>query len=153
MTDLDQLHSFILAAKAATYVGDGEPGPSCRPASHDLVYQSGDYRYLDSYFGGADFIGEEVVYLLSQPIWGENYYGKLLKPNLISPEAIGKMIKASLSLMYQERRFLGGWSHTQGELTYFDTSTGDLTHFSGREWIEKDSEVIYELAYHGGMIR
>ena len=98
-------------------------------------------------------LNEEVVYLQSRPIWGMNYYGKLLKPDLITPETIGKMIKASLSLMYQERRFLGGWLHTQGELTYTDTSKGDLTHFAGREWIEKDREVVYELVYHGGMIQ
>jgi hypothetical protein len=32
MIDLDQLHDFILAAKGATYIGDGEPTTSCRPA-------------------------------------------------------------------------------------------------------------------------
>lgn len=153
MTDLDTLHDFILSAKAASYIGDGALAPSSRPASHDLAYQSGKFRYLDSYFGGSDFIGEEIVYHLDGPLWGMNYYGVLLKPGSISAEAVGKMLKACLSLMYRQGRFLGGWSHTQGNLTYHDTSQGDLTQFSGREWIEKDGEVVYELVYHGGMIR
>lgn len=153
MPDLDTLHEFILTAKATSYIGDGAPAPSSRPASHDLAYQSGNFSYLDSYFGGSDFIGEEIVYHLDDPLWGMNYYGVLLKPGLISAEAVGKMLKASLSLMYRQGRFLGGWSHTQENLTYHDTSQGDLTRFSGREWIEKDGEVVYELVYHGGMIR
>jgi hypothetical protein len=66
-----------------------------------------------------------------------NYYGKLLKPDMISPEEVGLMLKVSLSLMYDTGRFLGGWSHTQDRLTYHDTSQGSLDHFSGREWIEK----------------
>ena len=153
MLNLDNLHDFILTAKAATYIGDGHSAPSCRPASHDLAYQAGDYQYLDSYFGGSDFIGEEIVYLQGSPVWGMNYYGVLREPEVISAAEVGRMIKDSLSLMYREGRFLGGWLHTQGELTYHDTSQGDLTYFSGREWIEKDGQVLYELVYHGGMIR
>lgn len=153
MIDLDQLHDFILAAKAATYIGDGEPTTSCRLGSHDLAYEAGDYHYLDSYFGGSDFIGEEVVYHQDNPVWGMNYYGKLLKPDMISPEEVGMMLKVSLSRMYDTGRFLGGWLHTHDGLTYHDTSQGSLGHFSGREWIEIDGEVVYELVYHGGLIR
>jgi hypothetical protein len=152
MIDLDQLHDFILAAKGATYIGDGESTTSCRSGSHDLVYEAGDYRYLDSYFGGSDFIGEEIVYQQDLPVWGMNYYGKRLKPEMISPEEVGLMLKLSLSLMYDTGRFLGGWSHSQDGLTYHDTSQGSLDHFSGREWIEKEGEAVYELVYHGGLI-
>ena len=151
--NLDKLHNFIVAAKAATYVGDGQTAASCRPESHDLAYQAGDFQYLDSYFGGSDFIGEEIVYHQGNPVWGMNYYGVLIEPDLITAAEVGSMIKDSLSLMYREGRFLGGWLYTQGDLTYHDTSHGDLTKFNGREWIEKDGPVLYELVYHGGMIR
>ena len=151
--NLEKLHDFILSAKAATYVGDGQTAPSSRPESHDLAYQAGDYHYLDSYFGGSDFIGQEVVYHQGNPVWGMNYYGVLIKPDVITADEVGRMIKDSLSLMYREGRFLGGWLHTRDDLTYHDTSHGDLTRFNGREWIEKESRVLYELVYHGGMIR
>ncbi len=151
--DLDKLHSFIVSAKAATYVGDGNQSESSREGSHDLIYVEGDFRYLDSYFGGSDFIGEEVVYYQNQPVWGMNYYGTLLKPHKITAVETGKMIKASLSRMYAEGRFLGGWKHTEGDLLYHDSSEGDLSHFTGYEWIEKDGEKVYELFYHGGLIK
>jgi len=151
--DMRQLHDFIVAAKAATYVGDGEPIAPCRTNSHDLSYSEGDYWYLDSYFGGSDFIGEEVVYKSDEPVWGMNYYGAIQEPEKISAVEAGAMVKASLTRMYAAGRFLGGWEHELGHLIYHDTSEGDLTHFRGHEWIEKDDEKVYELFYHGGLIQ
>jgi hypothetical protein len=153
MIDLETLHDFIMAAKAATYVGDGQPVTSCREKSYDLVFSRDAFKYLDRYFGGEDFIGEEVVYHQEQPVWGMNYYGAILKPERISGAEAGAMIKTSLSKMYAEGRFLGGWHHTRGDLSYYDTSDGDLTHFKGFEWIERDGDKVYELFYHGGLIK
>lgn len=148
-----ELHSFIVRAKAATYVGGGANTASCRPASHDLRFEDGNWTYLDSYFGSRDFIGEEAVWYKGKPVWAMNYYGYILKPELISPAQAGQMIQASLRRMYTENRFLGGFQHQEGEFTYFDTSEGEFTRFSGREWIERDGIKAYELVYHGGLIR
>ena len=152
MIDLERLHHFIISAKAATYVGDGKAAVSCREGSHDLAYNNGDFSYLDSYFGGDKFIGQEVVYNHNQPVWGMNYYGRILMPEKITAPEAGAMIKASLSRLYASGRFLGGWVYHQDHLTYHDTTTGDLTHFTGYEWIEKDGDKVYELIYQGGLI-
>jgi hypothetical protein len=152
MLDLDALQDFIIRAKAKTYVGGGKPVVSCRQGSHDLIYEENNFRYLDSYFGGANFIGEEVVYEQWIPVWGMNYYGQLLQPQKITAAQAGAMIKVSLSQMYASGRFLGGWECHQGDLTYYDTSDGDLTSFRGYEWIERDKTKVYELVYHGGLI-
>ena len=151
---LEQLHAFIVTAKAATYVGDGEPAPSCRPGSHDLKFAEGAFSYLDSYFGGSDFLGEEVVYYAGDPVWVMNYYGRILEPALITAAEAGQIIKASLSLMYEEGRFLGGFEHVMDDgSTYVDTSEGALTAFRGEEWITRDGVRVYELVYHGGLIK
>jgi len=80
----DQLNDFIVRAKAATYVGSGRESSSSRPGSHDLEFRERAFQYLDSYFGGADFIGEEVVYFEKKPVWAMNYYGRFLKPESIT---------------------------------------------------------------------
>jgi len=150
---LEALQSFIVRAKAATYVGSGEPAPSCRPGSHDLAFQDSTWSYLDSYFGGRDFIGEETVFQDGHPVWAMNYYGRILLPHLITPAQAGLVIKASLSRLYQEHRFLGGFTHNEVEFVYIDTNDGDLTHFTGKETILRDGKVTYELVYHGGLIK
>lgn len=150
---LEQLTAFIVRAKAATYVGGGAKGASSRPGSHDLQFREGDFSYLDSYFGGTDFAGEEVVYWQAQPVWAMNYYGRILAPARITAAETGQMIKESLSRMYREGRFLGGFMHQAGDDTYVDTSQGDAASFSGKEWIDRDGVRVYELVYHGGLIR
>ena len=153
MIDIDALHAFIVRAKAATYVGDGEHTAPCRTGSHDLRFTEGEWSYHDSYFGGADFIGEEVVYLAEKPVWAMNYYGRIWRDDLLTGAQAGQMIKASLSRMYEEGRFLGGFEYSENDLTYIDASEGSPEHFHGREIIRRAENVAYELLYHGGMIR
>jgi hypothetical protein len=149
-----QLQTFLVQAKAATYVGGGAKSPPCRPGSNDLQFQEEDFSYLDSYFGGADFIGQEVVYYQGRPVWAMNYYGRILKPARITAAEAGQVIQESLALMYQEGRFLDGFEHTTaGGDTYFDTSQGDVASFCGQEWIVRDGVRVYELDYHGGLIQ
>ena len=149
---LKKLNNFIVKAKAATYVGGGARGASCRPDSHDLEFAEGDWSYLDSYFGGRDFIGEEVVYFHETPLWAMNYYGRILRADLITPAQAGELIKASLSELYTESRFLGGFEYQHREFKYVDTNEGDATSFRGREFITREGELAYELVYHGGLI-
>lgn len=151
--ETNELHAFIIAAKAHTYIGSGAEAPPCRPGSHDLHFTRGEYHYIDSYFGGANFLGEEVVLYQGVPVWGMNYYGRLLRPERITAEQVGKVLKESLSLMYRQGRFLGGFTH-QAELgEYHDSSQGAVEDFTGREWILVQGELAYELFYHGGLIR
>jgi hypothetical protein len=150
---LDILEKFIVRAKAATYVGSGAHSPSHRPGSHDLEFHEDPFAYLDSYFGGSDFIGEEMVYYHDQPVWAENYYGRILTSASISAAEAGQVIKESLTRMYREGRFLGGFVHTTTYGVYHDSNQGPFTCFTGREWIVRDGSVVYELHYHGGLIK
>ncbi len=153
MDSKNELTQFIVRAKAATYVGDGQKIASCRKGSHDLAFREGDFSYLDSYFGGTDFIGQEVVYEQDEPIWAMNYYGKIIETGKITAAEAGQIIKASLSKMYEEGRFLGGFECVVGESVYFDTNQGGPDSFTGKEWITRNGVKVYELVYHGGMIK
>jgi hypothetical protein len=150
---LKDLNRFIVKAKSVSYVGDGKPVPACRPGSHDLAFSDGDWSYLDSYFGGRDFIGEEVVFYRGKPVWAMNYYGRILRDDIITPAQAGQVIKASLSKMYREGRFLGGFEHEHEGFVYADASQGEVASFRGREYISRSGEMAYELFYHGGLIK
>jgi hypothetical protein len=150
---LEQLNAFIVRAKAHTYVGGGAKSPSCRPGSHDLQFHAGPFSYLDSYFGGADFVGQEVVYYEGEPVWAMNYYGRIIEPAMITPAEAGQIIQESLSHMYEEVRFLGGFEHATANGTYIDTSEGDVSSFRGQESIVRGGVRVYELVYHGGLVR
>jgi len=149
---LDQLNTFIIRAKQATYVGGGQKLLPYRLGSHDLQFIEGDWAYHDSYLGENDFIGEEAVYHKGKIVWAMNYFGRILMPDQITSAQAGAMIKSSLTGMYGEGRFLGGFVHSEGDLTYVDSSEGDIVFFTGREHIRRDKDVVYELVYHGGLV-
>ena len=150
---LEQLDAFIVQAKATTYVGKGARSLSYRPGSHDLQFHEGAFSYLDSYFGGTDFLGQEVVYHEGKPVWVMNYYGRILEPALISAAEAGQIIQESLSLLYREGRFLGGFEHATRDSTYVDASEGDVSSFVGQESITRENVKVYELVYHGGLVK
>ncbi|HEY5161263.1 MAG TPA: DUF5680 domain-containing protein [Gaiellaceae bacterium] len=150
---LKRLETFIITAKAATYAGNGKPVEPSRPGSKDLWYEDGDLLYRDSYFGSGDFIGEEVVWYKGEPIWAMNYYGYILVPEELSAEESGKVIKESLTALYSEGRFLSGFKHQTTLGLYIDTNEGDVANFHGMEWTERGGKRLYELRYHGGLIR
>jgi len=133
--DIAALERFIVAAKRASYVGDGARAEASRVGSHDLVFANGPWRYRDSYFGGTDFVGQEVVWCENEPTWAMNYHGYILRPDLIDAARAGATIKAALSALYAQGRFLGG-CEWQGEFgRYLDRSEGDVARFSGLEAI------------------
>jgi len=147
------LDAFIVLAKQATYVGGGGKVEPSRPGSHDLVYTDGPFSYRDSYFGGSDFLGQEVVWKGESPVWAMSYYGYILRPDRIDAARAGATIRAALQALYAEGRFLGGfeWSGPHG--AYRDTSSGDVTHFRGRECIVVGGVEAYALDYFGGLIK
>jgi hypothetical protein len=147
------LHKFIVRAKQATYVGSGQKLLPYRLGSHDLQFFDGDWAYHDSYLGENDFIGEEAVYYQRKVVWAMNYFGRILKPDKITSAQAGAMIKSSLTKMYAEGRFLGRFEHAEGDLTYVDTNEGNVQFFTGREWISRGDEIVYELVYHGGIVK
>jgi hypothetical protein len=151
--DLNTLHAFIIRAKAATYVGSGQRLLPYRLGSYDLQFVDGDWAYHDSYLGESDFIGEEIVYYQRQIVWGMNYFGVILQPDRITSAQAGHVIKVSLTRLYQEGRFLGGFECTVEDLRYVDTSEGDVQLFHGKEWIEREGQIVYELRYHGGLVK
>jgi hypothetical protein len=151
--DLNTLHAFIIRAKAATYVGSGQKLLPYRLGSHDLQFVEGEWAYHDSYLGESDFIGEEIIYYQQRVVWGMNYFGYILQPDRISSAQAGHVIKVSLTRLYEEGRFLGGFEHTVNDLRYVDTSEGDFQLFHGKEWIERDGQIVYALRYHGGLVK
>jgi hypothetical protein len=152
-SQLDELHAFIVRAKRMTYVGSGQKLLPYRLGSHDLQFTEGDWAYHDSYLGENDFIGQEAVYYQYKVAWAMNYFGRITDPARMTSAEAGAMIKTSLSRMYAEGRFLGGFEHTENGLTYVDTNNGDFQFFTGREWIQRDGRTVYELVYHGGLIK
>jgi hypothetical protein len=154
MWGLAELNEFIIRAKSNSYVGGGKALSPCRQGSHDIGYANDGWRYLDSYFGGTDFAGQEVVWVGEEPVWAMNYFGRILEPVLIDATSAGNVIKAALQYMYvEENRFLGGMDFDHALGRYHDRNIGDCAKFNGREVIVVAGNEAYELHYRGGLVK
>jgi hypothetical protein len=150
--NLIDLHAFAIRAKKATYIGSGAKAPSSRLGSHDLTYAEGDWRYRDSYFGGTDFLGQEVIWLRDTPVWAMNYHGYILRDDLSDAAKAGATLKEALAQPNTQGRLLDNliWQGPFG--LYAITSSGNITRFKGRETITVAGTVAYALDYQGGLI-
>ena len=146
-TDLDALIAFKLDASKNTYAGYADTVPSCRPGSHDYQYQSGDFLYYDSWFGGERFTGEEVIWKSDIPLYSMNYFGHTLDERFS-----GDFLKEALRLGTIDLPYRGPEYYQAGEYTYKNKTVGKIEWFQGFEEIYCQNDLVYECTYHGGIL-
>lgn len=150
------LQEFLIEAKKQTYANENvEKKASSRKGSHDYEYSNGIMVYHDTYFGGTNFMGEEVVYENEDtPIWGMNYYGITLDQSL-SEEAMDKALRPALMQVGSDDAIpvRGPKEYVNGEYKYTFDVSGNLDCFEGEESIYKNNQKVYTLKCHGGKIK
>jgi hypothetical protein len=146
--NLDSLKEFLYIARANTFAADATSIENPRLlASTQLEFQKASYFYRDVFFSGNKrFMGQEIIYQDSKPVWGMNYIGS----------QIGKMetsfLKEALLKLVKKCRFGQSCGYEKREYKYQDQGRGDLAEFSGQEEIFSEGKNIYKLNYQGGLI-
>lgn len=150
------IRDFLIEAKKSTYAnGTAEKIESSRLDSKDYEYKKGNMLYHDTYFGGTNFIGEEVVYIDNKIYWAMNYYGVTLDENL-GEEAMDNALRPALMQVGVSENIIpvrGPREYKNGDFKYTFEVSGDLTNFSGIETIYKNDKKVYELKCNGGLIK
>lgn len=145
-----ELILFLLEAKKNTYASGGNEVEPTRPGSREHRFASGEYLYVDSYFGGSSFIGQEAVWFREVPIWGMNYYGRSMTDRSVS--GVPEFLKECLLHVPEFAPYRGPRYYRSGALDYSCSWAGDLSSFQGREIISSGGTSVYELFFHGGEI-
>jgi len=147
------LSNFLVKAKIATYASIGETDERVlEDGAKELVFEDGNLKYRDRYYGFNPFIGEEVVFENGKIVWSMNYYGKITS-NIISAKQIYEFLKMAMRQVKEDRPFRGPNNLKSGDFEYIDKSTGDINDFSGTEKILFKGQEIYRLVYHGGNVK
>lgn len=153
---MDNIKEFLIESKKQTYANEKvEKVSSSRYGSKDYEYKKDNMIYHDTYFGGTNFIGEEVVYLDNEIYWAMNYYGITFDETL-GEEAIDSTLRPALMLVGEDNNVIpirGPKEFINGEYKYTFEVEGDLDYFSGTEIIYKNDKKIYELKCNGGLIK
>jgi hypothetical protein len=131
MIDKQRLCKFLASAKKSTYAA-GETAKKIVGAdkSTTLIFEDGDLKYHDNYFGGEPFGGREVVFLQNEPIYIMTYYG-LVDESVSDFEPVYKILQKALSLIPEDYPFRGPKEHADGDFIYKNTFTGEIDNFFG----------------------
>lgn len=153
---MEHLEKFIIKAKLNGWVG-AEPGgkkiSSSRMGSLDITFEDDHFFYQDSFVGISDFCGHESVCFKNEPVWSQAYYGHIVRADIFDGQQTVEILRAALSAMYREGRFLGPFEFQHGQYQYRDTNQGNFKNFSGQEEILHNDIVVYRLLYFGGLVR
>lgn len=152
--NIDTLTQFLNVANKSTYANKDAPkAASSRLHSEDYCFEQDGLIYHDTYFGNRDFMGEEIVYEHSKPIWGANYFGFVLEESVSEKDVYDFLRKALMQEYSDTIPVRGPTSFAADTKEYRFTVDGDLTNFSGTEEILFEGKVVYRCHVHGGMIK
>lgn len=147
-----ELSSFLVAAKRATYASTGEAEERTLPdGAKELVYKAGLFRYRDRYFGFDPFLGQEIVFYDSKPVWGMNYCGRILSGR-VDPEEVYKFLRVCLQEVKVSKPYRGPRSLTSDNWRYECSVEGNVEGFFGHEAILHKNRKVYELFFHGSRL-
>lgn len=142
------LTDFLLRAKRATYAGHAVEVPTERSGAHEFFYSEGSLSYRDSYFGGHQFHGQEVVCQDANPLWCMNYSGRTLS-DIFS----GDFLKLALRHGTADIPYRGPRLFRNGDYTYVCETDVTLDWFCGNEAVYYKDILVYECRFHGGYVR
>lgn len=152
MLDKKQLCKFLVKAKRATYAaGDVAKKIVESDKSTTIVFEDGDWKYHDNYFGGEPYGGREVVFFKNTPVYIMTYYGQV-DESVTNLDGVYKFLQETLTLIPADKPFRGPKKYNKDNLSYVNSFTGEIEHFFGEETIKQNGEEIYKAKYMGGLV-
>jgi len=148
----NELKDFLVKAKISGYAGGGEGNEALLPGGgKKFQYQEQEFEYLDLYYGFNPFSGQETLRKNEEVFWIMNYYG--LVEGFQDIRLVYNFLKRALQEPDPGLPLRGPSRFEKGDLVYFNSPTGNIGLFKGHEHIEFQGKVVYELNYHGGLIK
>lgn len=152
MLNLQNLKQFLVQAKKLTYASGNESIKNKdRDGSTSLIFEDGDFKYHDNYFGGEPYGGREVVFYKGEPVYIMTYYGSVDK-NISNVSDVYSILQKALSLISEDYPYRGPVEFVNGAYKYVNEYSGEIENFSGKEYIECDGEIVYKASYIGGLV-
>ncbi|MCR4280246.1 MAG: DUF5680 domain-containing protein [Candidatus Komeilibacteria bacterium] len=145
-----KLTDFITQAHRATYASGASPTVDSQGA-HRFNYEVENFTYEDTYYGGAFFIGTEVVRENGRPIWGMNYYGRILNDD-INRGDLFSFLREMLTRGEPGMLLRGPKKYKRKSWSYRYSYKGTLGNFTAQETIKYQGKKAYIAHLAGGSI-
>lgn len=148
------LKEFIPKARIQTWTVEKGKQVGRRPSSEGVyIYEEGELKYEDEFFGNGRFQGQEIVYEKGKPIWGMIYYGGIPKDITVNPEEEFNFLRKALTQTAPTARLEGDSNFSESKRTYKSKVLGTIDDFKGEETIIFSGVVTHEVFFAGGVIK
>ncbi len=153
MFDQNELCKFLVKAKKSTYAaGDSAKKIVEADKSTTLIFEDGDWKYHDNYFGGEPYGGREVVFFRGLPVYMMVYYGWVVE-GVADVQTVYKTLQGALSQIPEDKPFRGPKRYNLDDVEYINVYEGEIDNFFGEEIIKSaDGDEIYKAKYIGGLV-
>jgi len=152
MIDKKELCNFLVEAKKSTYAaGDLAQKIINDDNSTTLIFEKGDWKYHDNYFGGEPYGGREVVFLKGKPVYIMTYYGQV-NSSVSDVNKVYGILIAALKLIPVNNPYRGPEEYSIGDLSYKNSFKGEIDSFFGEESIFENKKEAYKARYAGGFV-
>ncbi|ELZ01176.1 hypothetical protein C482_08256 [Natrialba chahannaoensis JCM 10990] len=147
--DQRALREFVVDAHRNGYAaGNGDPTGD---GGTVVEYVTGNWRYVDRYYGSTAFLGSEIVFFDETPVWGMHYAGEPTGYDG-DDEHIYKFLREALEQAPVEMPYRGPRRYAADSFVYRTVSDGTITRFSGTERIDCEGVPVYRGRFGGGRI-
>jgi len=148
-----ELKDFLVEAKKATYAAGDDIEERVNPdKSTTFLFEDGDWKYHDNYFGGEPYGGREVVHYKGNPVYIMTYYGNVKLINSIVLEQVYEVLMGALGLITSDYPYRGPERFEKGDFVYTNSHEGEIDNFSGEESIVYQGQEVYRAKYMGGFV-
>lgn len=147
------LRQFLLEANKAGYAnaGGSKNWVKEKDGSTTIIFESGDFKMRDNYFGGEPYGGNEVVFFKNSAVWMMVYYG-WVDVAFENFKEVYTFLQKALSKPPEDIPLRGLSRFEDGNFVYDNKWEGDIKQYSGEETISKDGKEIYRAKYSGGLV-
>lgn len=123
----------------------------CLPRVRMLRFRHGPYLTIDRYTGQEQNIGQAITYFARRPVYGFNYYGRMVS-RTVSAERTFRFLKRALRAGAGRCAYRGPSEFRQQSWSYSNTFHEDGECVRGEERIYWQNKLVYWQVYHGGPI-
>lgn len=150
--DVTALSEFLYDAKRSTFANDAPRSQSKSILSKNYIYEKNDFKYEDQYFGEIIDVGEEIVWFKEIPVWGMGYRGGIKLDFIEQKIEVFNFLRLALQSPVPSIPIRGPNEFIKGNLCYINNVNGDITSFTGLEYISRNGSEVYSRNYIGGLI-
>jgi hypothetical protein len=113
--NLENLRKFIIESNKKGYAS-GKAGKKEEDGSYTIIYESGNWKSHDNYFGGEPYGGRTIVSFKNKPFWLMAYWGRVNE--LEDPKKIYPFLQKALMEIPEELPLRGPGRFKEGDFEY-----------------------------------